>query len=146
MKTMISFLLFILLTSCSHIHHYNWDREEVVLYMLSIASSGADMYSTNKLINKGGQEENPLLGNHPSGTKLISYWVLTGLVRFVIADHLPSKWRKIFLGGSVICDSTLARRNEILYRQQSKNDPLIYPDPWKTGRSSKMTTPPSVFP
>jgi hypothetical protein len=42
-------------------------------------------------LRKGGSELNPLLGKHPSCPKVIGFKLATGVIHYLIADHLNDR-------------------------------------------------------
>jgi len=114
MKTLLVFLM--LLISCPIHAAEPWDNWDKGLYLASIAATAADMYSTDRLIKRGGYERNCILPDHPHTSRLVAHWFMCSIGKLVIAHYLPGKIRKAFLFGCMTVDLGYARRNYIKVR------------------------------
>ena len=81
----IALVTLVLLPGCASLPKPRpWTTEEKVLLVGSILAAGADLYTTKKMRDRGHDEINPLIGEHPTDTELmiklpvlqLSYWVL----------------------------------------------------------------------
>lgn len=107
-------LMPVMLTGCA----WNWDPLPDASYStadkaaqgLSIACAGADAVTTNRGLDRGLVETNPVLGEHPSSGKV---WALTAVSTYlinVVAKNMPGDYRKWWLGilGAGKCGVALA--------------------------------------
>ena len=68
-----------------------WTRGEKILLVASILAAGADYYTTERFLDRGYSEMNPLIGDHPTDTELtIKGFGCYGLC-LLIAHYLPDE-------------------------------------------------------
>ena len=78
-----------------------WTREEKILLVASILAAGANYWTTERGLDRGGWEMNPLLGEHPTDTELtVKGWGCYGGI--LLAAHYCPRMRGIILGGSTL--------------------------------------------
>lgn len=78
MKIGLGLLLYLSLCLPSHaqsisIHRDHWYRSKRfwITFTVNLAAESADYYSTRRALDKGGYETDPILGRHPSISRLI---------------------------------------------------------------------------
>jgi hypothetical protein len=105
-------ILIILLTGCVHVRP--WTAAEKTLLITSWVAAGAD-YSTTKnaLSNPNNYEMNPIMGEHPDDTKLITYMLSSQIIATGLAHFFP-KYRKMLLGGKTVVNTGCAINNSQL--------------------------------
>lgn len=96
----------------------DWDNMDKGLYVGSCIASAADMYTTDRIIKKGGHENNCILPDHPKTSRLVAHWFICAVGKIIIADLLPSEIRKAFLFGCMSIDIGYANRNTIRIRHE----------------------------
>ena len=72
MKKLTVLALMLAFVGCSHLkpHPRPWTKGEKVLLCFSVAAAGADYYTTERCLDRGYEEMNPVLGKHPTDTEL----------------------------------------------------------------------------
>jgi len=98
MKTIATIFIILMLASCAHHQDRKpWDTWDKALYGGLVAGSVADIAVTNRNVDNGFQEQNPICGDGKPETTIPLN--LVGLfVVYYIADTLPPKPRKWMLG------------------------------------------------
>ncbi len=96
----------------------DWDKADTALLGAVLTGVYADIQSTKKHLEKGGEETNPLLPRKPSGQELDKAGLATALLGSGVAGLLDSKWRKPLLGAWAGLEHGLAYKNE--HRKPSK--------------------------
>ncbi len=88
-KLYLIFLITILLfTRCASPRP--WTKHEKVAAGYFILGHSADALSTEKMLdNLNNYEINPILGEHPSDTKIITYFSFTGIAALTISHFYP---------------------------------------------------------
>jgi len=109
--TGIVFILMVLSSCCYGFDR--WDTYDVLLYVGAEVALLADVYTTERGLDKGGYERNRIHSKHPSDTRLVLWFIWGSVGRFVAAHILPSPWRKVFLTTSMCVNAGYARRNYI---------------------------------
>ena len=93
-----------------------WDTYDVMLYVGAEVALLADVYTTERGLDKGGHERNQVLGKYPSDTRLVMWFIGGSVGRLAVAHVLPSTWRKVYLGSCMGISAGFARRNYIQLR------------------------------
>lgn len=91
----------------------SWDRTDKILICTTMATAALD-YSQTMHIARNPQdhwEYNPLLGEHPSPGKVRAAFFIGAAVKIIVAELLPSKYRKIWLGGLTLASGSVAVMN-----------------------------------
>ena len=86
-----------------------WDKTDKILLGTCLVTSMVD-YGNTMHIARNPQdhfEYNPLLGTHPSPDKVRGAFLIGLISKIIIAELLPSKYRKIWLGGWTIASGTM---------------------------------------
>lgn len=93
MKTLL-FLLFV--SGCC-----GWSKTDTILEISSQASLVGDWYTTEKGLDNGLVENNPIMG--PAGDRIPTavYFPATMVLHFAVAAALPPKWRNAFQGATI---------------------------------------------
>lgn len=105
MKPYPIILCVMVLCSCA-----TWSKTDKALLTASWLASGADYYTTTKILDNGGYEMNPLIGEHPSNEKLMMYMISSQVIVTLVAHFFP-KYRKVLLGGKTIVNTGCAIHN-----------------------------------
>ena len=91
---------------------FDFDKTELTLMAGAFAALHADIQSTKKYLDNGGQEDNPLIGSHPSKKKLDAAGVLAAVAQVGSTAALPKRFRKPFLAGMIGMESAVAVQNQ----------------------------------
>ena len=95
----------ILTSGCS------WSKFDTALGVTSTVATAADIYTTTQLLNNPGNYElNPILGKHPSDTKVIMVLATSQVITLVIAHFFPTI-RPWLLGGKTVINTGWAIHN-----------------------------------
>lgn len=115
MRNLMALTLILAVMGCSHLkpHPRPWTKAEKVLLCASIAAAGADYYTTERFLDRGHTEGNPVLGKRPNDTKLTliawgSYGVLILVIHLYPELRIPVLWMIVPING------TFAYRNSTL--------------------------------
>jgi hypothetical protein len=108
----------LLFSSCAHIpdgikpdlHPRPWTKEEKILLAVSIVAAGADYYTTERCLDRGHREMNPLIGKHPTDTEL-TLKASAGYFMFLLIAHYCPKLRPYLLGGQAFVNACFAAHN-----------------------------------
>jgi hypothetical protein len=90
-----------------------WTGEEKAWLGTAAAATVSDWATTRDLSRRyreGYYENNPILGKHPSTSRVDLYFVSAGLLGYVIADNLDQN-RKLFLQGWTAVEILYTNRN-----------------------------------
>ncbi len=118
-KTIISLLFVLFLISgCSAICTGGWNKVDTVLELTSQGLMSADWIQTQKIVKNPDkyQELNPVLGPHPSMSKLNTYFALWVPVHAGVSCILPQLYRRIWQGGTIGVEAPVVYENNRLYR------------------------------
>lgn len=86
MKRLLSFAAITIITGCA-----GWTTEQKVLGGVSVALDAIDYETTKKCLSMANcHESNPLLGEHPSNSKLAVFKIGMAAAKLDIADAFPS--------------------------------------------------------
>lgn len=91
---------------------YELDKIDKALLVTTALATTADAITTRRMLDRGAVELNPIMGEHPSDGKIIAVKAIDYALIYVVAKHLPSKWRKALLGGETAWYTGLAIHNE----------------------------------
>ena len=109
MKSTILFLFIALLfTSCASPRP--WTKQEKVAAGFFLLAHSADAITTSQLTDHGNYETNPILGKHPSDTKVGVYFSLTAIGALVVS-HFNPDFRKPLLYSYGALNTGLAIHN-----------------------------------
>ncbi len=92
-----------------------WDNWDKVLFAGAIAATAADGVTSHIIMNEGCTEKSPILGEHPSDTRIAAYLAAATVVQYLVAEHLPPPWRKAFLAGMIVLELKCARHNYLTH-------------------------------
>ena len=83
-----------------------WDATDKALGAAVATASVIDWAQTRYIATHATtlHENNPVLGLHPSLGYVNTYFVASIIGGALLADYLPSKYRKLFLGGAVLVE------------------------------------------
>jgi len=73
-----------------------WHSEEVILATLSTGAAAWNYSETEKALDRGAHEMNPLYGEHPSDTKLAVCFGITQAATLALAHYLPTVTLPLF--------------------------------------------------
>ena len=109
MKSTILFLFIALLfTSCASPRP--WTKQEKIAAGFFLLAHSADAITTSQLTDNGNYEINPILGKHPSDTKISVYFSLTAIGALIVS-HFNPDFRKPLLYGYGALNAGLAIHN-----------------------------------
>lgn len=104
--------ILLLLASISTAHADEWDGTDSALEVTYQVLAAVDWIQTRQIAkNPSYWEQNPLLGNHPSVSKVNEYFALTGLAHYYIATQLSVHTRHIFQGASISIEVSVIAHN-----------------------------------
>ena len=109
MKLLI-LIIFIALTACAHSPR-PWTKAEKVLLVTSTLAATADYYTSKAILDKGGYEQNLILGKHHSKTKFAAYMITSQTLAVIISHYVPCL-RKPLLGLKTVVNTGLAIDND----------------------------------
>lgn len=66
----------------------NWPKRDIALYSFNFACNAYDAYQTERAVENGYKELNPVLGESPSDERLIGIKVLGETVVYYLADSM----------------------------------------------------------
>lgn len=90
-----------------------WDRTDKILLGTTMATAVLD-YGQTMHIARNPQdhyEYNQILGDHPSPSAVRNGFLIGAAVKIIVAELLPSKYRKWWLGGWTIGSGAMVLRN-----------------------------------
>ena len=84
--------------------HQVWDDADKVIAGIAFTAMAVDWGQTRYIAKHPGLhfERNPLLGEHPSTSRVDAFFIGTAISAYLIADALPTRYRKLFLGGVAV--------------------------------------------
>jgi len=97
-KSIIILLVIVLLAGCSFKPKYAFDNTDKALLVTAIGLQVADGVLTDSILDDGGTEYNPLIGEDPSTEKLILFKLAGIGITYWLATELPPTSRKWTLG------------------------------------------------
>ena len=103
-------LLILTLTACAH-NPRPWTPAEKALLVTSTLAAAADYYTSERIMDRGGRELNPIIGEYPSDAKL-GFYMLGTQTLTVIISHYISCLRKPLLGFKTVVNTGFAIRND----------------------------------
>ena len=101
----LTIIISILLCGCA-----GWTPADKALLTASIVASYADYKTTSDLLDRGGHENNPCMGTHPSKGKLAVFFISSEVLTIAFAHYFP-KYRKVLLGGKTAVNGYCAIHN-----------------------------------
>jgi hypothetical protein len=91
-----------------------WTNTEKALAVASILATGADAYTTTRMLdNPNNWEVNPIMGKHPSDGRVIATMAATQAL-FLVVCHYWEDARPWLLGAKTIFNTGLAIHNSKL--------------------------------
>lgn len=90
-----------------------WDTTDRVLGYTALGAAIADWSQARYIAENPSKfkDKNPLLGPHPSRTKVDAYFVGAIGGGYLLADALPGRYRKLFLGSATIVEISTVHDN-----------------------------------
>ena len=108
MKKLFITILLILFASPVYAGEWSWcawSYEDKVLEASWQILNVADIYVTDKAIEQGGKELNPVIGSHPSDDELVAWGIGFAVLHYFVTGYLQDKnptIKKYWLWGSNI--------------------------------------------
>lgn len=93
MKPLSLLLAILFLSSCA-----SWSPHEKRLGAAMLTAHLANAYTTERMLDNGNWEMNPILGQYPSDRRVGVYFSLSGALKLFVA-HLAPKYRVKILYG-----------------------------------------------
>ena len=92
----------------------SWDTTDKALGATALAATVSDWGQTRFIAENPQRfhENNPLLGEHPSLGRVDAHFVGAIVGGYFIADALPGKYRKVFLGTVSILEISVTAHNK----------------------------------
>ena len=91
-----------------------WTTQEKILLGASCLATVADTYTTTRFLdNEDNWEINPMLGRHPSDTKVVIYMFSSQMIVVLLAHYFPSL-RIPLLGTKTVVNTGFALHNTTL--------------------------------
>ena len=75
-----------------------WTKGEKISAYYFCVAHFADAYTTNQMLDNGYHENNPVLGEYPSDSKVTIYFSLTGAAALVLGHFWPELRKPLFIG------------------------------------------------
>jgi hypothetical protein len=96
----------VIFTSTTAFAGDRWDSTDYALLAASTVTLAMDWQQTRAISRNPDRfyETNRVLGKHPSNRSIDLYFAGVLLADIVIAELLPSKWRKVWLTGFIIAE------------------------------------------
>jgi hypothetical protein len=90
-----------------------WDRTDLALGFTALGATIADWGQARYIAEHPAQfaDKNPILGRHPARGKVDAYFICAMGGGYLLADALPGRYRKLFLGGATIVEISTVRHN-----------------------------------
>ena len=91
----------------------SWDRTDKILLGVCLATTVLD-YGQTLHIARNPQdhvEYNPLFGEHPSPASIRNAFLVGAAVKIIVAELLPSRYRKVWLGGLAVTSGIIVGLN-----------------------------------
>ncbi len=111
---LIGVVTLVLLPGCASLPKAKpWTKGEKILLVASVLAAGADYYTTERALDRGNREMNPLIGEHPTDTQLFLKGG-GGYAGLIVITHYSGKWRPVFLGGLIVLNIGCAIHNSKL--------------------------------
>jgi hypothetical protein len=90
-----------------------WDGTDKALGAAALTLWAVDFGQTRYIANNPDRfyENNPLLGKHPSVSRVNNYFIGVGIAGYLLADHLSSANRKMFLATFAVIELGVTRHN-----------------------------------
>ena len=91
-----------------------WSTQDKVLFGVSTTLLVADWAQTRTIAKNPDRwyETNPLLGKHPSVSRVNNYFATTLVANYFITDYLSPKWRTRFQGGLIAVELVVVGNNK----------------------------------
>lgn len=100
----------LLYSTCSRADE--WTTGQKIGEGVFVAATVLDWSQTRSSCARVGRcELNPMLGGHPSDSRINSWFVTTLVVQYLVADALPSDWRNRWIAAGVVMEVTVTARN-----------------------------------
>ena len=95
-------------------HPRAWTKTEKLSAVYFIVGHTLDGYTTEKMLNHGNYETNPIMGRRPSDSTVAVYFSITGVAAVILA-HFSPKARKWLLLSYGTLNGAMAIRNQDIY-------------------------------
>ena len=107
---LIPIILIILFTGCAT---DPWTKNQKILQGTSTALHMIDWGQTLNIADEPDkyEEMNPIIGKHPSRSRVNTYFALSGLAKIAIAHIMPSEHRKWWLGFNIMISGYCVQNN-----------------------------------
>jgi len=90
----------------------NWSTTDTVMESAFVSLTIVDWSQTKEFVAQGTlEEQNPILGKHPSQARIDTYMILAIAAQAGVACWLPQEWREGFLAGSVVIEAWAVNNN-----------------------------------
>lgn len=112
MSGLTAIIIFLILASSAQAGD-KWDNTDYTLLAVATVGTVADWQQTRYIFRNPDKyyERNPILGKHLSQESVDLYFLGAAMVKVVVAELLPSKWRKVWLGGWVAVQAGVVVHN-----------------------------------
>ena len=100
--------ILVFLTGCAGARP--WTKQEKALLVASCAATIADMTTTIQMLDNGNWETNPIMGKHPSSSKVIITMTATEIFTIILAHYFEG-FRSWILGTKTVLNTGLAIHN-----------------------------------
>ncbi len=90
-----------------------WDVTDKALAATAMTSLAIDWRQTQTIAENPNRwyELNPILGHHPSIGAVNRHFAFNAVLIGTIANYLPSKYRKVYLGAVSVVELSFAKHN-----------------------------------
>ncbi len=113
MKAALALALAVALSGCAN---EPWDTTDRVLGYTALGAAVADWGQARYIAENPAQfqDKNPFLGKHPSRAKVDAYFIGAIGGGYLLADALPSRYRKLFLGSTAVIEISVVHDNRAI--------------------------------
>ena len=107
-SSLFAVFVIMMVVSCSTTRKYT--DIETALATCGVVAGGLDMITTDKLLDQGGYERNPILGSHPNDEALYMAYGTGLLIKFGLSELWPDL-RPWLWGGSCVVSTAMTINN-----------------------------------
>lgn len=90
-----------------------WSKTDIALESVYATLHTIDYLETRQIARNDHYYEsiNPILGKNPSQDKVDIWFCSMMAAQYIIADRLPSKWRKLWISSGIVVEGSMVRKN-----------------------------------
>ena len=113
MKHTAIILAFLLFAGCAHYKPDPWTKNQVILQGVATGLKIIDFGQTLDIAKNPDEyyEINPIIGKHPSTSRVKKYFYASLITQPIITYLLPTDYREAWLGANIVISFYLVERN-----------------------------------